>query len=41
MTGAITSAYLLVETGLNSLSLGAVLVTGLFTLVSLALFKGQ
>jgi uncharacterized membrane protein YoaK (UPF0700 family) len=41
MTGAVTSALLLIETGLNKLSVVAVVVTGLFTLISLALFKGK
>jgi hypothetical protein len=41
MAGAVVSAYLLLRTGLNELSLGAVVFTCLCTTVSVLLFGGR
>lgn len=41
MSGAVVSLYLLVQTGLGELSLGAVAATCLLTTVSVLLFGGQ
>lgn len=40
MFGAVFAATLIVQTGLNSLSLGIALATGLLTLLSISLFGG-
>jgi|GEM_PF-3300896 len=39
--GAVVSLYLLVQTGVNALSIGAAAVTTILTLISLALFRGN
>jgi len=39
MMGAVVSFYFLVQTGVNALSLGAVVVTGLLTTTSILLFR--
>jgi hypothetical protein len=41
MIGAVVALYLLIQTGMNALSLGAVVVTCLFTTISVLLFRGQ
>lgn len=41
MFGVFTSVILLVETGVNDLSLGSVIGTGLLTTLSRLLFKGR
>jgi hypothetical protein len=41
MMGAIASFCLLVQTGVNALSLGAVVVTGLLTTTSMLLFGSR
>ena len=41
MAGALVSAYLLFQTGMNPLSLGAVMFTCLCTTVSVVLFGGR
>jgi hypothetical protein len=41
MTGAVTSFWLLFETGFNALSIGAAITTTMLTLISRALFRGE
>ena len=41
MMGAVVSFVLLLQTGINRLSLGAVVVTSLLTGLSLLLFRGR
>ncbi|HZU30222.1 MAG TPA: hypothetical protein VFB79_03850 [Candidatus Angelobacter sp.] len=41
MFGAVFAAVLIVQTGLNSVSIGAAIATGLLTLLSISLFGGM
>ena len=41
MMGAVASLLLLVETGVNTVSLASVIVTGLFTTLSVLLFGSR
>ena len=41
MFGAVVSVVLLVQTGANAVSIGAVIVTSLFTVISLWLFRAR
>jgi hypothetical protein len=41
MTGAVAAFYLLFQTGVNALSLSAVVITCLLTTLSVLLFRGR